>query len=149
MSSVEGEARLRHFHHEDGARRVARAIVRPLPRHHGHVWLRLGFVVESYGHLDAHQPAVGQERPQRVAGSAKHARVITPLGLGNDEVAANQLHRFVVEHSEVHESVVFRSSPASERQRDLLHRVSTLRCQVLCFNAEGKVHGDPQERAPA
>src|SRR5262249_41983687 len=118
---VEGEARLRHLHYEDGARGVTRAVVGPLPPYHGQVWLGLGFLVEGHGHLDSHQAAVGQGRPQRIAGRAERTGLIAPWGLGNDEVTANQLHQFVVEHPELHEPIVFPSSPASKRERYLLH----------------------------
>jgi len=64
---------------------------------------------------------VRQDRPQGVAGGAKRAGVLAPLGLGNDEVAAHQLHQFVVERPELHEPIVFGSSPAPERKRYLLH----------------------------
>lgn len=43
------------------------------------------------------------------------------MRLGNDEVAANQLHQFVVEGPELHEPIVFRSSQAPDRKRHLLH----------------------------
>jgi hypothetical protein len=76
----------------------------PAPRP---VWLRFGLVVEGHRHLDSHQPPLRQDCPQRIAGRTERAGVVAALGLGDDEQAPDQLHRFPVEHAEVHEPVVF------------------------------------------
>src|SRR5205807_1058944 len=56
-----------------------------------------------------------------VVGSADRRAVIGPLGLGDDQLAAEQLERLAFEHAEIDEPVVLRTGPATERVRRLRH----------------------------
>ena len=100
---------------------MARPVIGAPPGHHRQVGLGSGFLVESQRHLGPHEEAGGQNRPQRVIGGAHRGGVRTALGLGDDELAAEELHRIATKHAEIDEPLVLRAAPPAHGQRGLTH----------------------------
>src|SRR5205807_8959676 len=86
-----------------------------------------------------------------VVGSADRRAVIGPLGLGDDQLAAEQLERLAFEHAEIDEPVVLRTGPATERVRCLRHvltlanpnrSINVPRCVRRAYSSRAGEHGD-------
>ena len=116
MFAVEGETRIGHLHGKHRTCRVRLAIVGADSRYHDQIGFGRGLVVKRHRHLSSHHPARRENGPQRIIGGADDSSVVAALGLGDDDLASDQLHGITLEQAQVHETLVLDSLPAAESQ---------------------------------
>src|SRR5512132_4123448 len=93
---------------------MGKHVVVPSAWHHRDVRLRLGFVVESDGHLASYDPPGAKAQPQRIFDQTDRGRVKSALRLADDEGAAEQLEMLSGrEDPQIDQTIVFDAGPAS------------------------------------
>jgi hypothetical protein len=110
---VEPQARVGDLDHERGHRRVRVDVVAERAADDRDVRLRLGVVVQCERGLQADVPAIAERRPEELADLSDDRGVAAALRFPDDERAVEQLQAFADEDPELHEPLVFRSTPAA------------------------------------
>ena len=80
---------------------MSMAVVCRPSRHDDQIRFGLGFVIERYGLLDSDAPARREDRPQRIVDGADGRRMIGALGLGDDELTADELDVVPLEYAQL------------------------------------------------
>jgi len=122
LLAIERQARIGHLDKHGGVRWVGVAVVTAIAGHDHHVRLRLRFLVQRDGILDAHSPTRAEGDAQRVRRETDRRRVGTPLRLADDQLAGDQLDGLSgPEDAQLSEAIVFLSGPAPPLKRQRLH----------------------------
>src|SRR2546427_791788 len=107
-------------------------------RDHDQIGFGRGLVAKRHRHLSSHNPARRENGPQRIIGGADDSSVVAALGLGDDDLASDQLHGITLEQAQVHETLVLDSLPAAESQWWLCH-AATLPGSGLVINVDSRI----------
>jgi hypothetical protein len=83
--------------------------------HHNQIGLGLGLVVEGHRRLEPHDPSRRKDGSQGIVDRGDRARVIRSLGLGDHELATDELDGLAMEHSQVDEPIVLGALPPLHR----------------------------------
>jgi hypothetical protein len=101
---------------------LARPIVAPRSRDYGDIGLWLGLLVESDRGLHSDHPATTKSFSQRVLCEAHRCRVRTVLGLGDNQLSADQLDSIAgLEKATFDEPLVLDPRPSTEAEIEVGH----------------------------
>lgn len=111
---VEIEARCSDLDDQYRAGGVLAAVVTPRAGHHRNIRLGFRFLVERDEPLRPHHPTGSEGRTQRLLDETDRRVMRLTLGLGNDQLTAEQFDPVArLEHADLDQSVVFRARPSA------------------------------------